>query len=373
MAADSPFNETESSPDEAQSDSASMLGPNPPRPPRPAKRPIGTPRVPMPSPADRTEQSDFGAEAFDSSLPEPSLDDADESEPEFSLVASRAKPLSARPEESFADIDADLADRAPSAPITPWRGVPPLADKLPEFKPSPAVATRLRSSQVSTAHDSSSSPAVAISDEFDEHEDTIVGEAPKNLLELSSSGDENTRAYTAPQELIELAKRNRELRLKAGAAVDAAPEAHSRETARPPNRAAALAARDAAEDMPRAAKLPSLVFSPLPEGDSAPAVDREVSDRAPPPSYHSPPSESSESAPVIEIGPGSELPESGSAQRMDAPLPTPRWDPGSLAAAPSSSKSSPHWGKRWLLVVAMFIIVGVVISRWAVIQQLLSR
>ncbi len=370
MAADSTFNETEGSPEQAQSEPASMLGPNPPRPPRPAKRPLGTARVPMPSPADRIEQSDFGAEVVGSSLAEPSLDDASESEPEFPLVASRAKPVSASPEESFADIDADLADRAPSAPITPWRGVPPLAEKLPEFKPSPAVATRLGPSQVSKPHDSSSSPAVAISHELDEHEDTIVGQAPKNLLELSSSGDENTRAYTAPQELIELAKRKREERLKAGAAIDAVPEAHSRETARPPNRAAALTARDAAEDMPRAAKLPSLTFSPLPEGDSAPAVDREVSDRAPPPSHHAPPSASAESAPVIEIGPGSELPESGSAQRMDAPLPTPRWDPGSLAAARSSSR---HGGKRWLLVAAMFIIVGVVISRWAVIQQLVSR
>jgi hypothetical protein len=49
-------------------------------------------------------------------------------------------------------------------------------------------------------------------DAEDDHEVTPVGDASRVLLELSSSGDQNTRAYQAPRELLELARRKQAAR-----------------------------------------------------------------------------------------------------------------------------------------------------------------
>jgi hypothetical protein len=103
---------------------------------------------------------------------------------EFALTrrSSGAPPL------AFDSEEVDPSDRAPAAPFTPWRDVPVLG-----------------------AAEVASPPVKA----DDDHEDTIVGEVPKNLLELSGEDEDNTRAYQAPQELIDLARREREERRQA--------------------------------------------------------------------------------------------------------------------------------------------------------------
>src|SRR4051812_31698466 len=67
----------------------------------------------------------------------------------------------------------------------------------------------------------SDSPSAHNEDEAsdDEREVTPVGQASKALLELSSSsGDQNTRAYQAPRELLDLARRQQAKRAQARAA-----------------------------------------------------------------------------------------------------------------------------------------------------------
>jgi hypothetical protein len=60
--------------------------------------------------------------------------------------------------------------------------------------------------------------------EEEDREVTPVGRAPEGLLELAATGDQNTRAYQAPQELLELARRQQAKRAQGG---------HSRPAAAP--------------------------------------------------------------------------------------------------------------------------------------------
>ncbi|MEO8177231.1 MAG: hypothetical protein ABI895_00220 [Deltaproteobacteria bacterium] len=62
------------------------------------------------------------------------------------------------------------------------------------------------------AADRSSTSSEQEPDAEDDHEVTPVGDASKVLLELSSTGDQNTRAYQAPRELLELARRQQAAR-----------------------------------------------------------------------------------------------------------------------------------------------------------------
>jgi hypothetical protein len=256
------------------------------------------------------------------------------------------------------------------------------------------------------------SPAVAI-DEDDErqadHEATMVGQVPRNLLELSSSGDENTRAYTAPQELIELAKRKREERLNA----KVAPEAHSKETERPPAQqrraAAAKSAKPSEVPAPLTRRADPAAAPSWPEEDSAPAVAKSdqpsevaaaLARRAAPAAAPSRPEE--DSAPAVlrtnsgemeavrssERAPPSAAPSvAGEALDFDEPPSEPAsvepapavraradMSPASVALSLSSYKTP--WltaPRRWALLVALFVLVGLVLSRWRAIEALLLR
>jgi hypothetical protein len=218
-----------------------------------------------------------------------------------------------------------------------------------------------------------SSPAVSVSLEED-REDTQVGEVPRDLLELSGGGaDECTRAYTAPQELIELAKRKREERLRAKAdsakADKASAEAHLRETQRPPARGTG----GADEVIPLVPKAPRAV-SDLGVRGAATAAAR--------PSGRPSSSEAlrafSESLrapaladPASDDQPSSEL---DSAPAFSAVKSRADVDPQSLANLQASYKTPWFGGSRlWLLIVGLFVIVGFALSRWSALSQLLMR
>jgi hypothetical protein len=149
---------------------------------------------------------------------------------------------------------------------------------------------------------SSAEAARPIPVDEDDREDTTVGEVPEGLLALSSHQDESTRAYTAPQELIELAKRQREeRRLARGRAPRAAgspdgaspnrsaqarsvepePDASAPAVMRPSNptdRATAPAPQPSLHPLDRHSAPPS---EPEPGfvGDSAPPVSRSAAEQ----------------------------------------------------------------------------------------------
>ncbi|HWO15071.1 MAG TPA: hypothetical protein VNN80_36460 [Polyangiaceae bacterium] len=336
MAVDSTFNETESSPEENRDDAvAAQRTPGPPRPPRPVKR-NGSGRIPMPAPSSHP---DFGRSDSDAGDAAPGVDIEDERDAAFPLVSPRGRSVSPVPEESFADVDAELHDHAPPAPVTPRRGMPRV--ELDTGEETPARAA----------------PA-ALAYDREDPEPTIVGKVPMNLLELSSAGEENTRAFTAPRELIELARRRREERLDSNMPSDA----HLRDTQRP--------ARAALEDADADAAPPRPV-------DSAP-VRRGDEDRAMPSSRGysvdlgaaaaAPDSDSvpgRHSSPVIEVEPGSaESLSLAPAQR--APVAPPSEPLPSRVGSNTSLKPA-------LFVAALFVLVGVVIARWHEILQLLQR
>jgi hypothetical protein len=218
MATDSTLNETDGAPEESREDSVSSGTPSPPRPPRPGKRSKGSGRIPMPLPQTRAElgsgevDADAAGDLTDGAPP---VDiDADRAEPAIPLQVKRAKPASL-PEESFADIDADLADHSPNAPFDPWRGLPSLQAEPVDI--TPPRGTPINAINFGRDDQPGSDP-----------EPTVVGKVPDNLMELSAAGgDENTRAFTAPRELIELAKRKREERdvVNSNAPVAPAPRA----------------------------------------------------------------------------------------------------------------------------------------------------
>lgn len=344
MAADSTFNDTESLPRDTADDSESSLAG--PRPPRPSKRGGGLARIPMPAPAMRSDSGteDMSVEDEDEleSVPASSAERA--AEPRGNGVKSSAVtesapegPRSEHPEESFADL-AELTDRAPPAPLTPSRGMP-------------AITAPRRPLD--------SSPSVSVSSD-DDREDTTVGEVNRDLLELSGGSDECTRAYTAPQELIELAKRKREERLRAKA--EKAPaEAHLRETQRPPTRGAGESepvialvpkAPRAVSDLSMGGAGMASRPSGRPSSDALRALSsppRPISDDDEPDSFER------DSAPVV----------SAVKSRADV-------SPESLAHLQASYKT-PWLGRsrRWLFVMALFVIVGFAISRWSVLSQLL--
>jgi hypothetical protein len=373
MAADSTFDDTDSLPEERADDSRPLLAKGAPLPPRPAKK---SGRVSSSSSLVRAQMP--AGDLFDSAPATPIRARHDEplAPPASPRVAFESGEPSFRPEESFEDLDADLSERAPRAPVTPLRGLAPT-----EAKPSAIAApgrAPLRMPLPMPRDDADASPPVGLDDE---HEDTIVGEVPRKLLELSSSGgagDENTRAYTAPQELIELAKRKREARLKANAAVAASPEAHSRETARPPGQRRGAGNAAVAQPfelvVPRAAVLPSDASSyppEAPEGDAAPSVARDLSgppwgeDPAGPPSAAVAPRVGGSS--LLELARATnELVDPDSAPPVNDSVPASEPDPASLVAA-SESTQEKSWrtsARRYLLLVAVLIVVGFLLARW---------
>jgi hypothetical protein len=296
----------------------------------------------------------------DSSEAAPVVNIEDERDEAIPLMPSRAKPPSLRPEESFADIDAELAsDRAPAAPVTPWRSVPALGSSDASEKTPPRASLL----SVDMTRD-------------EEPEPTMVGKVPENLLELSSGGggDENTRAFTAPRELIELAKRKREERFESKAPA----EAHVRDTQRPPAAPARAEAEVEAEetfdddaDMAapavRAESAPPSAPPPQQrDADAAPPVARTYSGEMEAVSMPRRQRESDPpagSGPLIEVEPASDV--SLPRSRDEIPIP-------SSAVASSGGPKSMSL-QRIMIVVALCVIVGVVLARWRELMLLLHR
>jgi hypothetical protein len=334
MATDSTLEDTDTSQDEGREETSTRGTPSPPRPPRPGKRSKGSGRIPIPLPQSRPDFEGLESDALDHAPP---VNIDERGEPAFPLEAARSKPPSL-PEESFADIDADLADHAPNAPLTPWRG-------MPAVSAARAEATPPRGMPIQFSSDDEAGPS--------EPEPTLVGKVPDNLLELSSAvgGDENTRAFTAPRELIELARRKREERLQA---VSASEEDHSKTTARPQRKAGDDAA---VLRMPAAPNLPIAGLSPA--GEAAPPIAHSHASELDPESHPAPGSkmQAPDSGPDIEIEPISEL--SPSARR--AVLASTGGNPPISEPVASVTKSSP---RHWLLLFALFVLLGVVIARW---------
>lgn len=397
MPVDSTFNDTDSSSDETKDPPSSSVGgaSAPPKPPRPARRPGAFARVPMPD-AFRPPSSGLPASSEDAAPPSPAsgVPDADRG-PAFPLTAYQSKTSSANegPARAFSSA---ASERAPSPPITPWNDVPALTGAS-----APPVGIE--------ADASDSSPPVGFEPEDDEREQaeqTIVGQVPRRLLEMSSAGDENTRAYTAPQELIELARRKREERLKAKAAPT---DANVRETERPPARRRPL------ESIPEESfegVMPDDEDTPVPgrtyagfDTDTAPPIARPASG---PPEHEAKARVSSSPAPQRAISSAPRTPPASSAPRTptsDAPSTpislvakavapaAPRVansmldrTQGAEAAAPPASappqsemadsavapfsvqKSS--WGvSRWLLLIGLFIALGVALARWRGLER----
>jgi hypothetical protein len=297
----------------------------------------------MPLPPGRPGAGELEQEDLEDAAPRVNIDDERE-EPAIPLMPSRARPPSSRPEESFADLNGDSSDQAPAAPVTPWRSVPALQAEPVEITPPRAALVGFSSRDI---------------DREDEHEPTMVGKVPDNLLSLSSSGDENTRAFTAPRELIELAKRKREENRNSKAPA----LAHVRETERPPAAPPVPVEERELADAP-AAPAVQAESAPPPgdESDAAPPVARTYSGEmeavALPSRRRSESEEPEPSGPDIEVAPGSEL--------SDPHVAASAAPPGSVSIPisepqPSAARAS---SRPWLLVFALFVLVGVVIARW---------
>lgn len=109
--------------------------------------------------------------------------------------------------------------------------------------------------------DDEASPGVAFDPEHDdEPEDTTVGAVSQDLLALSA-GEENTRAFSVPTELIELAKRERAERRLAGA-----------DAPSPRDLSAFPAANDEAAPPVQCSAVDSLPVSDAPEPSSSPGA-----------------------------------------------------------------------------------------------------
>lgn len=122
---------------------------------------------------------------------------------------------------------------------------------------------------------SSAGPAIEIGG--DDKEETLVGAVPQNLLALSTEEEENTRAYQAPQELIDLARRQREGRLQA----QASPRASAPQASNP--RASAPQASIPRASTPGSARVSEA--APSSPDDAAPPVARSNAPRGESNSY----------------------------------------------------------------------------------------
>jgi hypothetical protein len=387
----------------------------------------------------------------------------------FEIPLTRTKPPSS-PALRFDSAGLNPSEQAPSAPFTPMRGVPALThEPLPKDLSVPQAASLIEPSLVeprlarprsaepsppseppqatepppsrapsleydslsshppgltSESSNSASSPPVAISAE-DDREDTLVGEVAKDLLDLSSmEADENTRAYQAPQELIELARRQREERLLAkgkpagGPAVSTA----SRAPAVSASRAPAVSASGAPAAHPSRAPAAHPSGAPARSFNSGPpAVDRTANtfrpkgaaaalsedqdepragtppidtiptqgnaDDAAPPVARSRPtrgvvSEEPSARPSAPRASASLSELARAASEHDAPdsMPAvsevmgPEDEPVS-ALPPLSSDQAPWFtrNRRWLLLAVLFIGVGFVLARWRGLDLLLPR
>jgi hypothetical protein len=265
---------------------------------------------------------------------------------EFSLTrrSSGAPPL------SFDSEDVDPSDRAPVAPLTPWRDVPPLKE-APEL----------------------SSPAVAAAQADDDHEETMVGEVPKDLLELSSEEDEeeNTRAYQAPQELIDLARREREERRQSRAKQGQKQDAKAAFADSLPPAARADLDYDQDQSDVRTATVPLDSFS---GSGAAPPVARSGALRG-----------AASGEPSFGRNKGSNGPASleelaravsGPGERESIPVVSEVLNEDRTPDSLVDFSGQGRWltrGRAWALLVGLLIVVGFALARWRGVDLPLSR
>lgn len=383
MAADPSIDESEGAPpvpiDEKPSPPRELSS-GPPRPPRPAKRASGSLRIPLPSAVAAGSKPNGAARAHAPLTPVSSTpSSAPASEPPIALSSGLATPVppvrasstwappavitpaapsepaaniefqltrrssaapalrSAAPPLSFDSAEVDPSDRAPGAPFTPWRDVPRTRE--------PAALESLPAPTADRDHD---------------HEETIVGKVANDLLEQSSDdGEEHTRAYQAPQELIELARRQREERRQAkagpGRKRDAKAAFHD---SLPPT------ARRPPEDDEQS-DLHTATVPVDPAADAAPPVELSRPARASAAPRGGQPGRSA--APSL-----SELAREISERRRPGSL-SPVGDgqgrPGASesAAPPSLVNFQTPWltrGRIWALLAGLFIAMGYALARW---------
>lgn len=405
MAADSSIDETEAAGAAAEEKPAALPDkPNgPPRPPRPARRASVSLRIPLPSaviPGSKLSSSraeplaeqqeapaaagaaepSTGAEAaaepartmpspgmpprreqpaalrldpqnMPTPLPErpspppapltPRVNAGDASNIEFSLTrrSSGAPPL------SFDSEDVDPSDRAPVAPLTPWHDVPPLQEAADQ-----------------------ASPAVAAAADND-HEDTIVGQVPQDLLELASENEEeNTRAYQAPQELIDLARRKREERRQARGLAARGQDAKGRFADSLPPAARAVAELDEDQSEVATATVP---LDTLPPGDAAPPVARSSAVRGGALRDEQSLERQVSNAPASleELVAAVSRPGERESIAVTSQVLSEDRTPDSL---PDFARGSTR-ARGWLLLVGLVLLLGFVLARWGGMELPLSR
>jgi hypothetical protein len=236
---------------------------------------------------------------------------------------------SAAPPLSFGSAEGDPSERAPAAPLTPWRDVPPLK--------GPAEAE--------------GAPARAAQPDQD-HEETIVGEVPQNLLELSSEDEqENTRAYQAPPELVDLARRQREERRRAETVSKKRDPKRAFRDSLPPT------ARRLDDDSDQSDINTATV--PIPTDAAAPPVALTGPARDAPGGARS-----SNAAPSL-----SDLAREVSEPRL--PLSEPPGGSAGRELSPESAASVSNYetpwftrGRLWALLVCVFVVLGYALARW---------
>jgi hypothetical protein len=224
----------------------------------------------------------------------------------------------------------------------------------------------------------------------DDHEVTPVGHASRVLLELSSSGDQNTRAYQAPRELLELARRKQAARLQTPSQApvirpaedDAAPPRPIGESIPPRERPTHKPARTKSVDE---ASAPSISVEPA--SGSLEAIDSFEAARETPTSANdaapsvarSRPSRSRSEDPADVPAPSSaslsELVREASNPSAPSALAA-RSAPGvpDSAAASSASSATPRLPLSALaVIVGICLAIGFILAKWRGLEVLLRR
>ncbi|HEU4579551.1 MAG TPA: hypothetical protein VFS67_14935 [Polyangiaceae bacterium] len=305
--------------------------PSTPRPKAPSSAPAATLEevfdasvVPTPVPTARS-----------STRPPPAVvTPAVPGDPKTNIEFQLTRRSSAAPPLSFGSAEGDpSSERAPAAPLTPARDVPPLYE--PEAEGAPARAAQ----------------------PDQDHEQTIVGAVAQNLLELSSENEEeNTRAYQAPPELVDLARRQREERRRAETVSRKRDAQRAFRDSLPPT------ARQLDEDDSDQSDINTATV-PIPTDAAAPPVAltgpaRDGSSAGPrgARSGSGAPSLSDLAREISEPRLPLSMPPVGGAGRDSSP-----------ESAASVSRYRTPWltrGRIWVLLMGVFIVVGYALARW---------
>jgi hypothetical protein len=222
----------------------------------------------------------------------------------------------------------------------------------------------------------------------DDHEVTPVGDASKVLLELSSAGEQNTRAYQAPRELLELARRKQAARTQTPslapviqpAEADAAPARPIGESLPPrerathrPKRAESIAESSAPSISvePASSSLEAIdafeagLHSPESAHEAAPSVARSRPSRS---LSEEPAASSSLSGASL-----SELVRETSNPATPNSLAAPSV-PDSAAAASSRTNATPRLPLSALaVIVGICLAIGFILAKWRGLDLLLPR